>query len=86
MEGGKTGPAACPPAASRVKLRPAPPALDPAGRRGGRWGGVRRAEGDGDLEEVSRAPARRGVTRSPKATEITKIPDIKKCLIALSNI
>jgi len=32
--------AACPPAASRVKLRPAAPALDPAGRRGGRGGGV----------------------------------------------
>jgi hypothetical protein len=35
-------PAACPPAASRVKLRPAAPALDPAGRRGGRGGGVRK--------------------------------------------
>lgn len=32
--------AACPPAASRVKLRPAAPALHPAGRRGGRGGGV----------------------------------------------
>lgn len=32
--------AACPPAASRVTLRPAAPALDPAGRRGGRGGGV----------------------------------------------
>jgi hypothetical protein len=35
-------PAACPPAASRVKLRPAAPALDPAGRRGGRGRGVRK--------------------------------------------
>uniref|UniRef100_A0A9E8CSA5 DUF3991 and toprim domain-containing protein n=1 Tax=Bosea sp. NBC_00436 TaxID=2969620 RepID=A0A9E8CSA5_9HYPH len=32
--------AAYPPAASRGKLRPAAPALDPAGRRGGRGGGV----------------------------------------------
>ena len=32
--------AACPPAASRVTLRPAAPALDPAGRRGGRGRGV----------------------------------------------
>ncbi len=34
------GPAACPPAASRVTLRPAVPALDPPGRRGGCRGGV----------------------------------------------
>ncbi|TGS14215.1 DUF3991 domain-containing protein [Mesorhizobium sp. M2E.F.Ca.ET.209.01.1.1] len=37
-EGGKPT-AACPPAASRVKLRPAAPALDPPGRRGGCGGG-----------------------------------------------
>jgi hypothetical protein len=41
-EGGRRPTAACPPAASRVKLRPAAPALDPAGRRGGRGGGVRK--------------------------------------------
>jgi len=35
-------PAACPPVASRVKLRPAAPALDPPGRRGGRGRGVRK--------------------------------------------
>ena len=34
--------AACPPSASRVKLRPRAAALDPAGRRGGREGGVRK--------------------------------------------
>jgi len=41
-EDGRNPPAACPPAASRVKLRPAAPALDTAGRRGGRGGGVRK--------------------------------------------
>ncbi len=61
IEGGRrNSAAACPPAASRVKLRPAAPALDPAGLRCGCGGGVRRAEGDGETEEVSRAPARRG--------------------------
>ncbi|WP_224008327.1 toprim domain-containing protein [Aureimonas sp. SA4125] len=34
--------AAWPPSASRVTLRPALPALDPAGRNGGRTGGVRK--------------------------------------------
>lgn len=34
--------AACPPSASRVKLRPRAAALDPADRRGGREGGVRK--------------------------------------------
>lgn len=34
--------AACPPSASRVKLRPRAAALDPADRRGGRAGGVRK--------------------------------------------
>ncbi|MBK3666382.1 DUF3991 domain-containing protein [Bradyrhizobium diazoefficiens] len=34
--------AACPPSASRVKLRPRAAALDPADRRGGRGGGVRK--------------------------------------------
>jgi hypothetical protein len=36
---GVTTAAACPPVASRVKLRPASPALDPTGRRGGRGEG-----------------------------------------------
>lgn len=34
--------AACPPPASRVKLRPRAAALDPADRRGGRGGGIRK--------------------------------------------
>jgi len=37
--------------ASRVKLRPAAPALDPAGRRGGRGEGSGRAEDDGESQE-----------------------------------
>ncbi|RWB69734.1 DUF3991 and toprim domain-containing protein [Mesorhizobium sp.] len=41
-KGGGKSTAACPPAASRVKLRPAAPALDPPGRRGGCGGGVRK--------------------------------------------
>lgn len=58
-QGGRQSAAACPPAASREASPAWPAALDPAGRRGGRGGGVRRAEGDGETEEVSRASARR---------------------------
>lgn len=39
----RSRPAACPPTASRVTLRPAAPALDPAEREGGRRGGVRKS-------------------------------------------
>lgn len=41
-KGEEKRPAACPPVASRVKLRPAAPALDSSGRRGGGGGGVRK--------------------------------------------